>query len=323
METVDMAELVRCARKPLDLNVKSGEEVLILTDPKIEEILPKAVAAAALEIGAEPSILTMQARPAPNLEPSRAAAAAMKSVDVLVMMCSQPLVHTEAIRGALAAGIKYVGMPMVTVSSLTQGGATADPHELYATTERVAALLTEAGSARVLSDRGTDVVMDLRGRKGLILGGLAIPGKTLGGIPHGESPIAPVEGSMEGTIVFDTTMNPIGALREPIVLKVEKGRIVSIEGGEEATRLRELLASNGDENSYQIGEFAIGTNPKARITGNMSEDKRKRGTVHFGVGDNATLGGTIRAAIHLDGLILKPTVILDGKTIVENGDLKL
>ncbi len=323
METVDMAKLIRCARIPLELNVKPGEEVLILTDTTTAEVLPKAMASAALEIGAEPSILVMQTRPAPNLEPSRAAAGAMKSVDVLVMMCSQPMTHTEAVRAALAAGVKYIAMAGATVATVTEGAATADPRELYSTTEKVASLLSEAGTARVVSDRGTDVTMDLRGRKALVLGGLCIPGKTTGGFPHGESPIAPVEGSMEGTIVFDTTMNPFGSLSQPIVLRVEKGRITSIEGGPEAAKLRDLLASKGDENSYQIGEFAIGTNPRARITGNMSEDKRKRGTVHFGLGDNATLGGNVRAALHMDGLILKPTVILDGKTVVESGELRL
>lgn len=323
MSNVDMAELIRCARIPLELNVKPGEEILILADTTTEDDLPKAMAAAARQVGAEPSVLIMETRPAPNVEPSRAAAGAMRSVDVLVMMASQPMTHTEALRAALGAGVKYIAMPMLTISSLTQGAATADPHELFAVTEKVAALLTEASTARVVSEQGTDVTMDLRGRNGIILGGLCIPGKTTGGFPHGESPIAPVEDATTGTVVFDTTMNPVGRLSRPVVLQVERGRITKIEGGPEAAKLRDLLASKGDENSYMIGEFAIGTNPKARITGNMSEDKRKRGTVHFGIGDNATLGGKVRAAIHLDGLILRPTVTLDGRVVVENGELKL
>ncbi len=323
MSRIDMAELIRCARIPLELNVKAGEDVLILADTTTEEDLPKAMAAAAREVGAEPTVLVMETRPAPNLEPSRAAAGAMKSAAVLVMMASQPITHTEALRTALGVGVKYISMPMLTIDSLTQGAATADPRELFAVTERVATLLTEASSARVVSDEGTDVTMDLRGRSGIVLGGLCIPGKTTGGFPHGEAPVAPVEESTTGTIVFDTTMNPIGRLSQPVVLRVQSGRITRIEGGAEADKLRDLLASKGDANSYMIGEFAIGTNPKARITGNMSEDKRGIGTVHFGIGDNATLGGKVRAAIHLDGLIRRPTVTLDGKVVVENGELKL
>jgi leucyl aminopeptidase (aminopeptidase T) len=45
--------------------------------------------------------------------------------------------------------------------------------------------------------------------------------------------------------------------------------------------------------------------------------------VHFALGDNGTLLGRIRSKTHLDGVICKPTVLLDGKPIVEAGALKI
>jgi len=48
----------------------------------------------------------------------------------------------------------------------------------------------------------------------------------------------------------------------------------------------------------------------------MAEDKKREGSVHIAVGDNHKLGGTVKSSIHLDGLMVSPTVELDGEVIV-------
>jgi leucyl aminopeptidase (aminopeptidase T) len=53
----------------------------------------------------------------------------------------------------------------------------------------------------------------------------------------------------------------------------------------------------------------------------LAEDKKLLGTVHFAIGDNESLGGQIQSTVHLDGLMLKPTVIADKKILVENGKI--
>jgi leucyl aminopeptidase (aminopeptidase T) len=75
------------------------------------------------------------------------------------------------------------------------------------------------------------------------------------------------------------------------------------------------------EKARNIAEFSVGTNPGARLIGNLAEDKKAMGTVHFAIGDNRSLGGHVEAGVHLDGLVLKPTVIVDDKIIVEHGKL--
>jgi leucyl aminopeptidase (aminopeptidase T) len=37
------------------------------------------------------------------------------------------------------------------------------------------------------------------------------------------------------------------------------------------------------------------------------------------LGSNDTFGGTVAAGIHLDGIITRPELLLDGKTIVAGG----
>jgi len=53
----------------------------------------------------------------------------------------------------------------------------------------------------------------------------------------------------------------------------------------------------------------------------MAEDKILRGCVHVAVGDNHTIGGQLQSRVHLDGIILNPTVELDGQLVVDKGKL--
>jgi leucyl aminopeptidase (aminopeptidase T) len=80
---------------------------------------------------------------------------------------------------------------------------------------------------------------------------------------------------------------------------------------------------DGHENAGNMAEFAIGTNPDARLVGNLAEDKKKLGTVHFAIGDNESLGGTTQCDIHLDGVVLDPTVVLDDEEVITEGEVHL
>ena len=315
-----LVELMRYCRVPLVLNVQKGEEVLILADTRTEDLLYEALAAAAFELEAEPTVMVIKARPIDGNEPGEAAAAAMRAVDTVIGVTSTSITHTNATRNALAAGVKYVGMPGATIAMITGGAATADYHALYERTQIVADRLSAASEAHVTSPEGTDLRLSLAGRQGFVLAGIFRPG-TIAIFPDGEAPIAPVEGTAEGIIVADSSMHRIGRLHEPIRFTVRGGRVVDIEGGREAAALRELLARQGDENSFNVGEFAIGTNPQARTYEHVSEDKKRIGTVHIGFGDNRTLAGRTESKTHLDGVISRPTVLLDGEPLVVEGRL--
>ena len=116
---------------------------------------------------------------------------------------------------------------------------------------------------------------------------------------------------------FTLQKGPTGFLLVPY----KDGKVVSITGASEEANVIERYFER-DENNRNIAEFAIGTNPNARLIGIMAEDKKVAGTVHFAIGDSMSLGGVVQAEIHLDGLMLKPTVIVDNKQVlVENGKL--
>lgn len=127
---------------------------------------------------------------------------------------------------------------------------------------------------------------------------------------------------MSATIVFDYSVDSIGLLGRPVTLTVKDGVVTEVSGGFEAERLKRII-DGADSNARRIVEFAIGTNPQARLTGNLAEDKKRMGSVHFAIGDNHAIGGVIRSSIHLDGMVLHPTITVDGKKIVEEGRMAL
>ena len=94
---------------------------------------------------------------------------------------------------------------------------------------------------------------------------------------------------------------------------------MQIEGGDDARRLREVIA--GVENADVIGEFAFGVSEVAPF-GTPSE-KGRVGTVHLALGDNhnAYPGGQNVSVLHLDGVILDASMqILDnGRWILRDG----
>ncbi|MBS7621234.1 aminopeptidase, partial [Candidatus Bathyarchaeota archaeon] len=59
----------------------------------------------------------------------------------------------------------------------------------------------------------------------------------------------------------------------------------------------------------------------AKRPDNVLESEKIRGTVHLAIGDNSHMGGKVSSDLHQDFIIPKPTLIFDGKKIMENGKL--
>ncbi|MET0730942.1 MAG: aminopeptidase, partial [Solirubrobacterales bacterium] len=65
----------------------------------------------------------------------------------------------------------------------------------------------------------------------------------------------------------------------------------------------------------------IGTNEKAILTGVVLEDEKILGTCHVAFGASAGIGGTIQVPVHLDCVVTKPDVSIDGEPLVRAGEL--
>jgi len=82
-----------------------------------------------------------------------------------------------------------------------------------------------------------------------------------------------------------------------------------------------LKADAVGEKARNIAELGIGINPEAKLIGNVLEDEKVGGTVHIALGDNSCFGGDIIAGIHLDGIIKKPVLFLDGEKFILSHDM--
>lgn len=302
------------------LAVEPDDEVVVISDPE-KATVGKAVTSAARSMDAEATLLVMPRLDSHGNEPNRVVTAAMKEADVAFTATTHAITHTRARLAASEAGTRIAVLRGVTEEMMISGGLNTDFEELRATTEAVRDVLDAASTAHVTSPAGTDITMDLEGRNAFSLDGYFHEEHGFATLPPGEAPTSPAEGSAEGTVVIDYSMDNIGELDDPISLTFEDGAVTAVEGGSEAAELRRVI-DTADDNAGNLAEFAIGTNPDARLIGNLAEDKKRLGTVHFAIGDNESLGGSVQSDIHLDGLVLNPTVRLDDQVVVASGELK-
>lgn len=314
-------EVFRNAAIPVQMNVKNGDTVVILTDSKIDPIIQEALFTAVYHQKATPILVMIPPLESFGNEPPAAAAACLPKADIVISACSTAMTHTDAIREALNAGARYLALGGITVESLTQGAATADYDEVMRLSKKIAQKMDDSKEVRITSELGTDLRFSIEGRPSFPLCGIIEDIRPIAAFPDGEVAVAPVEGKANGKIVIDGTIHHVGKITTPVEFMIENGTVTQILGGEEADRLRHFLQEKGDENSLNLAEFAFGTNRNARLGDNPQESKKMLGTIHVAIGDNRTLAGNTYSKTHLDCLVLKPSVWLDDELVVKNGKL--
>jgi leucyl aminopeptidase (aminopeptidase T) len=298
------------------MGVKKREVVLIITDPERRNIA-EALFAANQNVGANVMVIQMQPRSRHGEEPPQIVASAMKKADVIFAPTSYSLSHTQARKKANRSGARIATMPGITTDMMSNGGMTADFKKIARTMKRVAKIVKNTKKAQITTEAGTDLTLSLEGRKWIVDDtGICHKKGTFTNLPAGEIFIAPKEGTAEGTLVID------GAFQEkldtPARIVVKEGMAVDII---RALKVRNILDEVGKK-GRNVAEFGIGMNPNSKIIGNVLEDEKKLGTIHIAFGDNSTYGGNVKCGVHIDGIILKPTVIFDDKkTILEKGEL--
>lgn len=207
-------------------------------------------------------------------------------------------------------------------------------------------MLDGADWLHVTTPAGTDLRVAVSGRETDVDDGDLGRAGLGGNLPAGEVFVSPVVGESNGVAVIDGSITCDGGdvlLSEPVRLKVERGFITDITGGVAAGRLRATierararaaeLAKEGKitgdvaeeyaRNAGNLGEFGIGLNPAARITGNMVEDEKAFRTCHIAVGSNYE--DDAQTLIHLDAVMREPTIVAerpDGLvTVMDRGTL--
>ena len=314
-----MDELERAVRAVVRdcLGVDRGEDVLVVCNPATRD-LGERLRAEAGGVGADAVLAVMAERDSHAAEPPEPIAAAMARADVVLAPTVQSLSHTAARKAASDAGARIATLPGVTEEMLARV-MSADMEGLRRKGHAIANALTAASEARITCPNGSDLRLGLEGRAAIPdAGELAAP-SAFGNLPCGEGFIAPVEGSCEGRLVVDGTIAGVGIPDEPVALTVEGGRLAGATG-DAGKRLLALLTEHGPE-ATTVAELGIGSNERAILSGNVLEDEKILGTAHVAFGASAAIGGEVQVPVHLDCVVIKPDVALDGEPIVRGGEL--
>lgn len=301
------------------LAVKAGEDVLVVCNPSTLG-LGERLRGAAGRAGADAMLAMIAERATHGTEPPPSIAAAMRVADVVLCPTQQSLSHTAARREACEAGARIGTLPHVTEDILGRV-MLADMGELKHRGRAVADALTSADEVHITCPNGSDLRLSLAGRTAISDDGdLTAPG-AFGNLPCGEGFVSPRHDAGSGTLVVDGTMGSLGLPPEPSEFQVENGSLVSASG-EYGERFLELLREAGEGGTF-VAELGIGTNECATLTGNLIEDEKILGTCHVAFGASAGIGGEIQVPIHEDVVVMKPTVVADGTTLIEAGELRV
>lgn len=315
------------------LAVKPNEQVLILADTEADHNLVDALAACANIAGAEPTIMIMPpAFKTPERYIPKLVLRAMEITDIYITVTPTTglTVHSEEV-AKLRLGKKMrsflFGWHGGGVLDAVEAIRSHDFEKLYKFGREVAQVMTDGETVHLTSDAGSDLTASIKGFRYKHPAALArLPGE-LGYYTAGEAGGGPIEGTANGVIVVDGSIQnvcdkPFGA-DPPVKLYVEKGKIVRVEGGAEAEILRDVI--NRIEGADNLAELSVGINPYVRLTGKTSvTDKNAYGTIHVAIGENVFQIyplGTVRSPIHWDMIIRKPTLKVDSKVLVEKGKI--
>lgn len=314
-----MSALVEIAKNVLldCLDLKREETLLVITDT-LKYQVGEAFYRAGLELGCESLLMAMRVRQVSGEEPPAAVASAMLEADVVICPTEESLTHTNAKIAAVKRGARVGTMPGITEEMFTQGAITADFKQVEGRTLVLTEMLSQAKEASI-EKNGLVMKLNLQGRKGVASTGVYRKPGMSGNLPSGEAYIAPLEDGVNGETIIDGSMVGIGTLRSPLKVSVKNGRLQAIDG-EGAENLDILFAKM--ENGV-VAELGIGTNEKALLCGNTLEDEKVYGTVHIAFGTNTSFGGTNKADCHMDGIILKPTLYLDQRLVIKDGEFVL
>ena len=224
---------------------------------------------------------------------------------------------------------KRYGMSDDDLSKTFWGGVNVDYADLQARGAQVSAALAGGSEIHITDSGGTDLKVRVEGRKYGVSDGIisADDAKTAAGLsvylPAGEVYVAPVPGTAEGKVVRAKDYYQ-GKEINNLVLTFSAGKLTSMTGsgpGFEPMKAAYDAAGEGKD-LFAVVDFGI--NPNVKLPANSSiATWVPAGTVTVGVGNNVWAGGDNKTPYGYFVSLPGTTVTLDGKAVVEAGQLKL
>ena len=319
-------ELAKSAKKLVEnvMLVREKENVVITADTSSDERVVKATASAVYATGAIPTLIWYETRSTAVIEPPNPVAGAVKNADVWIEFSYAYILHTLAWKDSLKSGVRYICLSGMDVPMMVNTIGRVNYTKMLKLGEALRKIVEQADEVVIKSPAGTNLTAYNRGRKVRQSGKLAdTPGEPI--MLGGQVSWCPIEESINGILVFDGALWPpagIGLIDFPVKLTLKKGIVTKIEGDKEAEIFKEWLGAFNDPTMYHLAHYSLGFNPGVKkCTGRIVEDERTFGCIEMGMGSQGPqiMGKTWKSASHTDGIVLNPTIILDGEIIEKEG----
>lgn len=247
-------------------------------------------------------------------EPSERVTRSMERSDVIIFCVDEGRTllygHSDARASSCKRGAR-IGFLTQSLDSVPERTELRRIHERVA---RMASMLSASNSVLIRSGQGRFALRAKVGRRALGLSSILTKKGSWGAVPdYAEAAVAPFESESEGEFCVDGTVVGIGPVSGSVVLKFSGGRLVSANDGGLPPRL--LAESMTDEGASTLGELGFGANHLRNAFFGEFDDKKMLGSIHLGLGDNHTIGGTCRSAVHFDCLARSVQLELDGRSV--------
>lgn len=327
-----MGTLAEGARNAVDvcMAVKKDEHVLILTDRETLEVAEAISEAAAHVPDGNVKLLILEdytERPAKEIP---------KEVLDTIPWANITFYAAESKQGELGvrgpfirAAIRYARhghMPNIK-KELMETGMCADYQKISQLTKKIEQVVKGCRKARVTTKSGTELAVEFNHTwRWKVSDGLYPVKGMWGNLPDGEIFTAAfrANGKMVIDELGDWFSPKYGVLsKTPVTLNVKDSRadLQSITCSNPQLRQEFVDYLSQDPNGNRLGEFAIGTNIFLKsLTGNLLQDE-KFPSVHCAFGDPypEETGADWHARTHVDGIMLKCSVWVDDKHIMDEG----
>lgn len=309
--------------------LKPGELCVAVTDMAHNPVYADACLGAAKVLGAEILKLTL---PFKGPLPSKGWGAALSEADFIVCGSTHTLHYTKEIRNALDQGARV----LMTMKPLHAMERLLGDLEVVRRTKSGAAFLRQASTIRITSDAGTDLTMERGNRPAVAHYGIADEPGHMDSWGAGMVETAPIEGSVEGTMVLNTGDQMFYLARyvdRPVTVTFKEGRVVDIQGdGVDAFLMRKHLESFNDENAWMAGHLSWGTEkrtlwaaqalefPEPGTSPGDAESYYGNIQIEIGSNDDIMFQGKNRTRAHLGHCMLNSSLYLDDQQIIDHGE---
>ncbi len=176
---------------------------------------------------------------------------------------------------------------------------------------------------QIVSPEGDELHLSIQGRRinmddGVISEEDLACGDVTANLPFGEVYAAPVEDSVEGVARFPVVFHK-GKRILGLRLEFRDGHLVHSSADAGHALFLEALAAHGGDTD-RIGELGFGTNHEVRAPlGPTLLDEKIYGSIHLALGENRSYGGRNQSSLHWDMVMLAPTVLIDGRVLLDKG----